>query len=52
MTTADTTGISYWEGAVDVTIDGQPRGTGYMELTGYIGQGLGSLFQSASLSPP
>lgn len=47
MTTAETTGISYWEGAIDVRGTGpqaQVRGRGYMELTGYVGQGLGTLF--------
>ena len=47
MTTADTTGISYWEGAIDVrgnAPDGPTNGQGYMELTGYVGQGLGTLF--------
>jgi predicted secreted hydrolase len=48
MTTEDTTGISYWEGAILVSGESgdQPIcGRGYMELTGYIGQGLGSLIE-------
>ena len=48
MTTDDTTGISYWEGAIEVTGRrgaGQVSGRGYMELTGYAGLGLGSLFE-------
>jgi predicted secreted hydrolase len=48
MTTEATTGISYWEGAIVVSGDlsGQSiGGRGYMELTGYMGQGLGSLIQ-------
>jgi predicted secreted hydrolase len=48
MTTAQTTGISYWEGAIDVqgsSNTGSVNGQGYMELTGYQGQGLGSLFE-------
>ncbi len=48
MTTNDTTGISYWEGAIEVlgeSADGQVTGRGYMELTGYAGQGLGSVLQ-------
>ena len=48
MTTSETTGISYWEGAIDIageSADGQLGGHGYLELTGYAGQGLGSLFE-------
>ena len=48
MTTNDTTGISYWEGAIDVlgsSADGKVAGRGYMELTGYAGQGLGSVLK-------
>ena len=48
MTTSDTTGISYWEGAIEVageSADGKVTGRGYMELTGYAGMGLGSLFE-------
>ena len=47
MATAATTGISYWEGAILLTgqgPDGSVTGRGYMELTGYVGEGLGSLF--------
>ncbi len=47
MTTRDTTGITYWEGAITVTGErGEDAvtGHGYMELTGYTGQGLGRLF--------
>ncbi len=47
MTTSATTGINYWEGAIVVdgsTANGDTKGRGYMELTGYTGQGLGSLF--------
>jgi predicted secreted hydrolase len=48
MTTNDTTGISYWEGAIDVlgnSPDSKVAGRGYMELTGYTGQGLGSVLK-------
>lgn len=41
-------GPSYWEGAVQVTgeHDGRPTaGRGYLEMTGYIGDGLRSFFQ-------
>lgn len=46
MTTSATTGIVYWEGAI--VVEGVKEavaigGRGYMELTGYAGQGLGSL---------
>lgn len=30
------TGAVYWEGAIEVTRDGQPAGRGYLELTGYV----------------
>jgi predicted secreted hydrolase len=36
---ADPSGVSYWEGAVDVrdTVSGRDLGLGYVELTGYTG---------------
>jgi predicted secreted hydrolase len=36
---ADPSGVSYWEGAVDVrnTANGKNLGVGYVELTGYAG---------------
>lgn len=40
LRTADSTGVTYWEGAVDVggTADGRPvTGRGYLEMTGYSG---------------
>ena len=48
MVTAATTGISYWEGSISVR--GRCRqdrvtGSGYLELTGYSGKGLGSLLK-------
>ena len=42
------TSVRYWEGLVEV-YDGSGKsrvGRGYMELTGYAGKGLGSLFDS------
>lgn len=48
MNTSETTGISYWEGAIEVSGEsatGQVSGRGYMELTGYAGQGLGALLE-------
>ena len=40
------TGVTYWEGAIDVrgTVKGRPaRGRGYLEMTGYAGRGLEAL---------
>ena len=48
MVTDATTGISYWEGSISITgRRGQKavQGKGYLELTGYVGKGLGSLFR-------
>lgn len=35
LDSARSTGIIYWEGAVDLILAGQKRGHGYLELTGY-----------------
>ena len=46
MTTEATTGIAYWEGAIDVkgVSEGIPiRGQGYLELTGYTDTELGTM---------
>ena len=46
MRTSDTTGITYWEGAIGVEgeLQNEPvMGKGYLELTGYVGLGLGAL---------
>lgn len=46
MTTEATTGIAYWEGAVDVSgtrNDVKIGGSGYLELTGYTETELGSM---------
>jgi predicted secreted hydrolase len=46
--TTQTTGVTYWEGAVDVTgsIRGQPvTGRGYLEMTGYTGAAMGHLMR-------
>jgi predicted secreted hydrolase len=48
MVTEATTGISYWEGSIDVQGNQYQvpvRGTGYLEMTGYVGKGLGSIFK-------
>lgn len=40
LQTGETTGVTYWEGAIDVTgtSDGKPiTGRGYLEMTGYTG---------------
>jgi predicted secreted hydrolase len=39
--TPRSTGVTYWEGAVEATGAGDVRGRGYMELTGYSGKPLG-----------
>src|SRR5690606_19730797 len=46
MDTRISTGILYWEGCIDVTgrIAGrEATGHGYLELTGYVGDGLGGM---------
>lgn len=43
LRTAESTGVAYWEGTVDVrgTADGRPiTGRGYLEMTGYSGQAM------------
>ena len=48
-------GVSYWEGAIDVegTRAGQPvTGRGYLEMTGYAGRALGRAAQPACFSSP
>jgi len=37
LNTPHSTGVTYWEGAVDVAGDQNVRGRGYLELTGYNG---------------
>ena len=42
------TGVSYWEGAVDIkgTRNGKPiEGRGYLEMTGYSGRALGEMLR-------
>ena len=42
------TGVTYWEGAVDVSgqIGGRPvTGRGYLEMTGYSGQPMSEVFR-------
>jgi predicted secreted hydrolase len=46
--TRQSTGVTYWEGAVEVagTIRGQPvKGRGYLEMTGYSGTPMGRLMR-------
>jgi predicted secreted hydrolase len=46
--TEQSTGVTYWEGAVDVagSIRGQPvKGRGYLEMTGYSGAPMGHLMR-------
>jgi predicted secreted hydrolase len=46
--TGPRSGVSYWEGAIDVegTRDGTPiTGRGYLEMTGYAGPAMGNFFK-------
>ena len=48
LQTKESTGVNYWEGAIEVagTRDGRPvKGRGYLEMTGYGGQIMSRLFQ-------
>jgi predicted secreted hydrolase len=48
LRTAQSTGVTYWEGAVDVAgqVDGRPaRGRGYLEMTGYAGPAMGTFLR-------
>jgi predicted secreted hydrolase len=48
LRTGQSTGISYWEGAIDVegTRAGRPiSGRGYLEMTGYAGPAMGNFFR-------
>jgi predicted secreted hydrolase len=48
LVTARSTGIAYWEGAIEVTgtRGGRPaRGRGYLEMTGYTGQPMSEVFR-------
>ena len=48
LRTAQLSGITYWEGAVDVAgqIDGRPaRGRGYLEMTGYAGPAMSTFLR-------
>jgi predicted secreted hydrolase len=46
LRTGQSTGVNYWEGAIDVTGSAKKRpvqGRGYLEMTGYAGRGLEAL---------
>jgi predicted secreted hydrolase len=46
--TEQSTGVTYWEGAIDVagTSRGRPvRGRGYLEMTGYAGKSMGTVMR-------
>ncbi len=48
LRTDESTGVTYWEGAVEVTgtRDGAPvTGRGYLEMTGYAGQSMGDVLR-------
>ncbi|HJQ24980.1 MAG TPA: lipocalin-like domain-containing protein [Blastocatellia bacterium] len=49
MRTAESTGVTYWEGSINVTgtAEGRPvAGRGYLEMTGYAGQNMGTILGS------
>jgi predicted secreted hydrolase len=46
--TEESTGVTYWEGAVEVSgeVEGRPvRGLGYLEMTGYVGRPMSEFFR-------
>jgi predicted secreted hydrolase len=48
LITNGSTGVSYWEGAITIagTNNGKPvKGRGYLEMTGYAGAAMGTIFQ-------
>ena len=46
LRTAQTTGVNYWEGAVTVSDSNKKvRGNGYLEMTGYAGESMGTMFR-------
>ena len=48
LRTARSTGVTYWEGAIDVsgTRAGRPvTGRGYLEMTGYAGESLATVLR-------
>jgi predicted secreted hydrolase len=49
LATTRSAGVSYWEGAIDVSgqVRGHDtRGRGYLEMTGYAGRPVGNLFST------
>lgn len=49
LQTAESTGVTYWEGSINVegTAEGRPlTGHGYLEMTGYSGRNMGAIFNS------
>jgi predicted secreted hydrolase len=48
LKTEESTAVTYWEGSVNVegtSGEGQIKGRGYLEMTGYSGQNMGAIFQ-------
>jgi predicted secreted hydrolase len=45
LRTGESTGITYWEGSINVEAagEGSTRGRGYLEMTGYSGQNMGAI---------
>jgi predicted secreted hydrolase len=49
LRTTESTGVTYWEGSINVTgtADGKAvSGRGYLEMTGYAGQNMGTILRS------
>jgi predicted secreted hydrolase len=46
LKTAESTAVTYWEGSVNIEgANGERKGRGYLEMTGYSGQNMGAIFQ-------
>jgi predicted secreted hydrolase len=48
LSTSESTGVTYWEGSIEVEGNsaGRPlRGRGYLEMTGYSGQSMGAILK-------
>ena len=41
----ESTGVTYWEGSVEVSGRAGESGRGYLEMTGYSGESMGAIFQ-------
>lgn len=46
LRTTESTAVTYWEGSVNVeSANGERKGRGYLEMTGYSGQNMGAILQ-------